>query len=153
MTKHRSTTNKRSGGIDVNAETVNTEDVVGRDKNVVSGDSVKGDKINAGGDAFTGDNATKINTNVGTIIKDSDVHIEAPAPIATSLHQLPSPPIDFTGRTAELAELLSNIEHGAIITGLRGMGGIGKTALALVLADQLKAVKSYTSQTPVRHAA
>ena len=31
------------------------------------------------------------------------------------------------------------IERGAVITGLRGMGGIGKTALALVIAHQLKA--------------
>ena len=28
--------------------------------------------------------------------------------------------------------------RGAHITGLQGMGGVGKTALALVLADQLK---------------
>jgi tetratricopeptide (TPR) repeat protein len=87
------------------------------------------------GDTFNGDYAFKVNTNAGNIVYNRN---EAPAPIATSLHQLPSPPIDFTGRTAELAELLSNIEHGAIITGLRGMGGIGKTALALVLADKLK---------------
>ena len=55
------------------------------------------------------------------------------------LHQLPSPPADFTGRTAELAELLAAVKDGgATISGLRGMGGIGKTALALVLAQRLK---------------
>ncbi len=38
----------------------------------------------------------------------------------------------------ELNEILSNFERGATITGLRGMGGVGKTALALVLAERLK---------------
>ncbi|MEW6736628.1 MAG: NB-ARC domain-containing protein [Acidobacteriota bacterium] len=60
-------------------------------------------------------------------------------PIATSLHQLPSPPVDFTGRQAEIDELLDKMERGGItISGLRGMGGIGKTALALVLGRTLK---------------
>ena len=35
-------------------------------------------------------------------------------------------------------DILSNFEKGATITGLRGMGGVGKTALALVLADKIK---------------
>jgi tetratricopeptide (TPR) repeat protein len=48
------------------------------------------------------------------------------------------PPQDFTGREEELGKLLSNFNNGASITGLRGMGGVGKTALALVLADRLK---------------
>jgi tetratricopeptide (TPR) repeat protein len=54
-----------------------------------------------------------------------------------ALHQLPPPPGDFTGRAAELAELTANIEHGVNISGLQGQGGIGKTALALKLAEQL----------------
>ena len=62
----------------------------------------------------------------------------APAPIATSLHQLPRPPADFTGREAELTQLITAIEGGgATISGLRGMGGVGKTVLALKLAEQL----------------
>ena len=60
-------------------------------------------------------------------------------PSITSLHQLPSPPADFTGREAELAELMSKIEQGGVtISGLRGMGVIGKTALALKIAHKLK---------------
>ncbi|HEX5709324.1 MAG TPA: tetratricopeptide repeat protein, partial [Pyrinomonadaceae bacterium] len=61
------------------------------------------------------------------------------SPVAPpALHQLPSPPRDFTGREKELRELLSGIEQGgATILCLRGMGGIGKTALALKLAAQL----------------
>ena len=56
-----------------------------------------------------------------------------------ALHQLPAPPADFTGRTADLVAILNDIQQGAVISGLRGMGGIGKTALALVIADRLKA--------------
>ena len=57
----------------------------------------------------------------------------------TRLHQVPPPPADFTGREKELQELLSAIEEAGVnISGLRGLGGIGKTALALKLVEQLK---------------
>ena len=47
---------------------------------------------------------------------------------ATALHQLPPPPTDFTGREDELDTLRVAIEAGGVtISGLRGMGGIGKT--------------------------
>jgi tetratricopeptide (TPR) repeat protein len=74
-----------------------------------------------------------------TITIKPGVSDAAPAP--TSLHQLPAPPADFTGRSAELAELKAVLQAGggAAICGLRGMGGIGKTALALVLAQELAA--------------
>ncbi|WP_437713881.1 tetratricopeptide repeat protein [Sorangium sp. So ce448] len=53
-------------------------------------------------------------------------------------HQLRSPPADFTGRAAELAELRAKLDTGGvIIAGLTGQGGVGKTALALVLAQSL----------------
>ncbi len=52
--------------------------------------------------------------------------------------QLPSPPTDFIGRDDELAELLDKIGSGGVsISGVEGMAGVGKTALALVLADRL----------------
>lgn len=51
--------------------------------------------------------------------------------------QIPPPPRDFTGREADIKELLEKFSQGATITGLRGMGGVGKTALALVLAEKL----------------
>jgi tetratricopeptide (TPR) repeat protein/predicted phosphodiesterase len=53
-------------------------------------------------------------------------------------HQIPPPLRDFKGREDEIHDILSNFEKGATITGLRGMGGIGKTALALVLANKIK---------------
>ena len=64
------------------------------------------------------------------------------APIATAfptLHQLPSPPADFTGRKEELASLRSSLAEGGTgaIFGFRGMGGVGKTTLALKLAEEL----------------
>ena len=56
-----------------------------------------------------------------------------------ALHQIPAPPADFTGREAELQELLTAIQQGgATISGLQGMGGIGKTALAFKLAAELE---------------
>jgi len=52
--------------------------------------------------------------------------------------QLPPPPGDFTGREEELAALCRAIEQGGVtISGLRGLGGIGKTVLALKLAEQI----------------
>ncbi len=54
-------------------------------------------------------------------------------------YQLPAPPSDFTGREKELSELRALVRSGNVtISGLHGMGGIGKTALALMLASELK---------------
>jgi len=51
---------------------------------------------------------------------------------------IPEPPSDFTGRNDELNELLAEYSAGKNIIGLRGIGGVGKTALALKLAESLK---------------
>lgn len=62
------------------------------------------------------------------------------SPVINALHQLPTPPRDFTGRTVELAELMAAVERGgATISSLQGLGGVGKTTLALKLAEQLAA--------------
>lgn len=58
----------------------------------------------------------------------------------TALHQLPPPPRDFTGRSGDLSELAAALEQGRTnIIGLHGMGGVGKTAVALKLAESLTA--------------
>lgn len=54
-----------------------------------------------------------------------------------SLHQLPQPPRDFTGRIKELEELTEKLASGGV-SSIHGLGGIGKTAMALKLADQLR---------------
>jgi tetratricopeptide (TPR) repeat protein len=74
------------------------------------------------------------------------VNIGAAPKQLSPLHQLPSPPAIFTGRDEELNDLLNQLAsattHGATISakhaGLQGMGGVGKTALATVLAHRLK---------------
>jgi tetratricopeptide (TPR) repeat protein len=59
--------------------------------------------------------------------------------VLRSLHQLPQPPADFTGREELIAQLLADFQRGkgATITGLIGMGGIGKTSLGLVVAHEV----------------
>ena len=75
-------------------------------------------------------------------IKSNNNSAPPASPVVSSVHviphQIPPPPKDFKGREEEIADILFNFEKGATITGLRGMGGVGKTALALVLADKLK---------------
>jgi tetratricopeptide (TPR) repeat protein len=67
-----------------------------------------------------------------------DYVVQGDSPGISSLHQLPPPPRDFTGRESEIRELLGAVEkRGFAISALQGMGGIGKTALALVLAERL----------------
>ncbi|MFG0291826.1 MAG: tetratricopeptide repeat protein, partial [Phycisphaerales bacterium JB050] len=51
---------------------------------------------------------------------------------------LPPIPPAFTGRGAELDDLAGRITTGAMISAVRGMGGIGKTAFAVALAHRLK---------------
>jgi tetratricopeptide (TPR) repeat protein len=55
-----------------------------------------------------------------------------------SVHQIPEPPANFRGRQEELEELTAAIQGSGVTTAsIRGLGGIGKTALALKLAHEL----------------
>src|SRR5687767_8503301 len=74
------------------------------------------------------------------IVGNNNVINQTPEQIRlSSLHQLPPAPADFTGREQLIEELLKDFEShkGATISGLTGMGGIGKTALGLVIAHKL----------------
>jgi GTPase SAR1 family protein len=52
--------------------------------------------------------------------------------------QIPPVVTDFTGRDAELQKLVDASSAGVVTFALVGMGGIGKTALAVRLAHELK---------------
>ncbi len=116
--------NIQTGGVSAHGNACVTGDVVTGNKKVVEGDEIVGDKnIVHDGDVVKG---------------DKYVNYHTAQPVLSSPHQLPPPPADFTGRTAELAELHAAIEKGGVhISGLQGQGGVGKTALALKLATEL----------------
>jgi len=100
----------QSGGINVSGGNISAKNLVGRDQDQVAGDKVE----------------------------NKTVYLPQ-VPVLNALHQLPTPPADFTGRKDELKELLAAVKTGGVtISGLQGLGGVGKTALALKLAEQLK---------------
>ncbi len=106
------------------------------------------------GNLLTGERAVTIGgnaSNVTIITGDQKIvfSLDGADPVAvkaaldsitpTRRHQMPTPPADFIGRAAEQQELRAAIVHnGVTISCLQGMGGIGKTVLALKLAEQLK---------------
>lgn len=61
-----------------------------------------------------------------------------------ALHQLRAPTADFVGREKEIADLVAALERAAddgtaaAIWIIRGMGGVGKTELAYVVADRVR---------------
>ena len=78
----------------------------------------------------------EINGNQINVAGNATIYPISPSVLVP--HQIPPPPLDFTGRDDELKDPVAQFDRGGIITGLRGMGGVGKTALALVLAEKLK---------------
>ena len=55
------------------------------------------------------------------------------------MHQLRAPVADFVGREREITNLVAALssDAAATISGMAGMGGIGKTELAMVVSDAL----------------
>lgn len=115
----------------------------------------EGVQINSGGD--TNVNAPVAGgdqTHVGdenkyeAPVAGRDVHIhhhtqtssvEVKTSAFQSLHQIPPPDGDFIGRGKELQELLDKVKQSGVhISGIKGMGGIGKTQLAYKLVEELK---------------
>jgi tetratricopeptide (TPR) repeat protein/transcriptional regulator with XRE-family HTH domain len=64
--------------------------------------------------------------------------------VTAMLHQLRPPVADFVGRAQEMTQLVTAFqsaavpEGSAVISGIQGMGGIGKTELAYQVAHQLR---------------
>ncbi len=87
-------------------------------------------------------NPDELATQIATDLHNWIVNEFLPAQQQTlenrALHQLPAPPSDFTGRVAELQAMRDNLQNGVTISGLQGLGGVGKTALALKLAAEIK---------------
>jgi tetratricopeptide (TPR) repeat protein len=83
----------------------------------------------------------KISREIRDLVYDQDnvSEIVAPEDLDARLHQIPSPPKEFVGREAEMSILESALvgESSVRIIGLRGLGGVGKTALALKIAKNL----------------
>jgi tetratricopeptide (TPR) repeat protein len=64
--------------------------------------------------------------------------------LPSARHQLRAPVGDFVGRTSEITQLIAALHRAtdtggvAAITGVQSMGGIGKTELAYVVAQQVR---------------
>src|SRR5437867_1245247 len=101
----------------------------------------------AGAGATTGSHLT---ADGHIVVAGAGAHVQigdATSQPLSSLHQLPSPPAAFTGRDEELADLeqkLASAQSAGVTisaagpqhAGLQGTPGVGKTALAIVLAHR-----------------
>ncbi|MCI0389259.1 MAG: tetratricopeptide repeat protein [Acidobacteria bacterium] len=89
-------------------------------------------------DNYRSENRNNVTTNDDTFARYQHV-IESPFFSMPTFHQLPPPLPEFTGRSSELAELYAaRANRDVRVLNIQGPGGVGKTTLALKLADQLK---------------
>ena len=121
-----------------NSETPGSTVNANAKRSAAFGGNVNSSTIVTGNKNFVGNEVDGDNVGRDKIINIHSTSSSAAASL-TQAHEIPPPPADFTGREDELRELLAAIEVGGVtISGLQGMGGIGKTVLALKLAELLK---------------
>jgi hypothetical protein len=126
-------------------------DTIAGDK--VGGDKVMGDQqtittsggISVGGDAQVVQQVTASGGTIGSIIgQQNNYNYHLPLSAPPALHQLRAPTGDFVGREDEIAQLVQALRQVAAsgqlaaISGVRGLGGIGKTELAYAVAQQVE---------------
>jgi len=119
-------------------------EVDGDQKNLLSGSfsgpaSAEGDAVDMRGSTGSINVATgSVKQHFGDNITQGDKITQIIAPSKElPIPRIRPPPQNFVGRDEDITEILSGFEGGAVIAGLRGMGGVGKTALALVLVERL----------------
>jgi tetratricopeptide (TPR) repeat protein len=96
------------------------------ERSVAIGDKVEGSTIITG--------------TAGDIVgRDKIIINQAAGSTVNALHQLRAPVGDFVGREQEIETLINALRNGnrACVSGISGMGGIGKTELALLVAEHL----------------
>ncbi len=94
---------------------------------------------------FSEDRAIYGSENKNDVSIDDDIFsryqhlIESTVSPMATFHQLPPPLPEFAGRALELSELYAaRADRGVRVLNIQGPGGVGKTTLALKLADQLR---------------
>ena len=114
--------------------------VEARDRSVAVGGNVTGSNVITGDHNVVNQGSNVINQpqQFRDLVMQQTVIQKSETTALSPLHQLPPPPHDFTGREQELTDLLAATERGSVISGLQGLSGVGKTALALKLAERLK---------------
>jgi hypothetical protein len=110
------------------------------------GDVAGGDIDKRQGEVFV-----EHSTIYGDIVGEQHIHLPSLSP---ALHQLRTPAGDFVGREREIEQLVEALNKAAsggaaaAISGVRGMGGIGKTELAYMLAARLAGQFPSPSNSP-----
>ena len=97
------------------------------------------DDINTGGGSHVGGDVSVGRDFVARDQITNNIYKIASAYTPGALHQLRAMPEHFVGRAEELAALLAGIRAGGAvaITSVQGLGGVGKTALAIVAGHAL----------------